>query len=320
MIQKNKSASHSLVTKNEKRAVDGIFLLNKPIGITSNLAMKKVQRLFMAEKAGHTGSLDPLATGMLPVCLGEATKFSQYGLDADKTYLATAAWSVQTDSADATGTVIARAEPISFGQAELEAMLLEFIGESEQSPSLFSALKHQGKPLYEYARQGIIVPKKCRTICIYALELLSFDEHSFSLRVHCSKGTYIRTLIEDIAARLGTYAHITALHRESVSGFENTPMVTLEALEALSNPDRDAQLLSTEHLLSDFPEIVLDDALAKALLQGRELALECEAGTVRAYHKAGHFLGLIQRVPDSRYRGLRLVRTDRMEFGSLGEK
>lgn len=295
-----------------KRAIDGIFLLNKPGGITSNLAMKKVQRLFMAEKAGHTGSLDPLATGMLPVCLGEATKFSQYGLDADKTYIAKAAWSIKTDSADATGSVIAKAPPIVFDRLALETVLQHFLGESEQSPSLFSALKYQGKPLYEYARQGIDVPKKRRTITIYAIELLSFDVEHFSIRVSCSKGTYIRTLIEDIAAQLETYAHIVALHREAIAGFEEMPMHNLEALHALEPQEKDAMLLGADHLLLDFPQAYLDVNEAKALLQGRDLAVAHEADTLRAYHANGYFLGLIQKVEDGIYRGLRLVRTDRV--------
>lgn len=294
-----------------KREVDGILLLDKPVGITSNLAMKKVQRFFMAEKAGHTGSLDPLATGMLPICLGEATKFSQYGLDADKIYVAKAAWSIQTDSADATGNVIARGAPITFDSAEVHAVLCDFLGDSEQSPTLFSALKYQGRPLYEYARQGIAVPKKCRTITIHALSLLSFDRDHFSIRVHCSKGTYIRTLIEDIAAKLGTYAHIVALHRESVAGFEGSMMHSLESLGAMTTDEIDAQLLGTDYLLQGFPMVYLDKAQAISLLQGRELSLACNANTLRAYQTEGRFLGLIRRVESGFYRGLRLVRSDR---------
>src|SRR3989338_3654622 len=197
----------------------GLILLNKHQDISSHSAMYKVKRLFQAEKAGHTGSLDPLATGMLPICLGEATKFSQYLLDADKSYQATGLLGSQTDTADSTGKVIACTESFSVTLGQLQQALEQFKGEVVQTTSMYSALKFQGRPLYEYARQGIAVDVKARNIAIHDLQLLAFDGQSFTIRVSCSKGTYIRNLVEDIGLALGVGAHLTQLHRLYTAGF-----------------------------------------------------------------------------------------------------
>ena len=204
--------------RNRGRRVDGILLLDKPQGITSNEALQQVKRAYGAAKAGHTGSLDPLATGMLPICLGEATKFSQYMLDADKVYITTAKLGVRTDTGDAEGEVVSE-RPVAVGQADIEQALEQFRGEITQLPSMFSAIKVDGQPLYKLAREGKEVDRPSREVSIYRLELLDVRGDEVDLEVHCSKGTYIRTLVEDLGEVLGCGAHVTMLRRLSVAGF-----------------------------------------------------------------------------------------------------
>ncbi|ELY5815772.1 tRNA pseudouridine(55) synthase TruB [Cronobacter turicensis] len=214
------------------RDVHGVLLLDKPQGLSSNDALQKVKRIYNANRAGHTGALDPLATGMLPVCLGEATKFSQYLLDSDKRYRVIARLGQRTDTSDADGTVVEE-RPVTFSEQELQDALESFRGDTMQVPTMFSALKYQGKPLYEYARQGIEVPREARPITVYELLFIRHEGDELELEVHCSKGTYIRTIIDDLGEKLGCGAHVIYLRRLAVSKYPVERMVTLEQLNAL---------------------------------------------------------------------------------------
>ncbi|MCS2152832.1 tRNA pseudouridine(55) synthase TruB [Scandinavium goeteborgense] len=214
------------------RDIHGVLLLDKPEGASSNDVLQKVKRLYNANRAGHTGALDPLATGMLPVCLGEATKFSQYLLDSDKRYRVIAKLGQRTDTSDADGLVVEE-RPIAFSATELASALDSFRGDTMQVPSMYSALKYQGKKLYEYARQGIEVPREARPITVYELLFIRHEGDELELEIHCSKGTYIRTIIDDLGEKLGCGAHVTMLRRLAVSRYPVDRMVTLEHLQAL---------------------------------------------------------------------------------------
>ncbi|WP_031519017.1 tRNA pseudouridine(55) synthase TruB [Siccibacter colletis] len=214
------------------RDIHGVLLLDKPQGLSSNDALQKVKRLYNANRAGHTGALDPLATGMLPICLGEATKFSQYLLDSDKRYRVIAKLGQRTDTSDADGQIVEE-RPVSFSAAQLDEALESFRGDTQQVPTMFSALKYQGKPLYEYARQGIVVPREARPITVYELLFIRHEGDELELEVHCSKGTYIRTIIDDLGEKLGCGAHVIFLRRLAVSKYPIERMVTLEQLNAL---------------------------------------------------------------------------------------
>ena len=283
-----------------KRELNGIFLLDKPLGGSSNHALQRVKRLFNAAKAGHTGSLDPLATGMLPICFGEATKFSQHLLDANKIYEVTAMLGVRTDTGDAEGKIISSSGgELGFTPERLMQVLQSFVGVIQQIPPMHSALKHKGRPLYEYARKGETIERPARTVTIYSLELLgagaagwSPSENTLSLRVHCSKGTYIRSLIDDIGEVLGCGAHVTALRRTMVEPFELCPMITFEELEA--SIDRDAYLLPMDAALVSWPRQILNNEIAIKLLQGKLVVLAPAPDNVPAcfYSEAGQFLGV----------------------------
>ncbi|HET8817677.1 MAG TPA: tRNA pseudouridine(55) synthase TruB [Pseudidiomarina sp.] len=218
------------------RDVSGVILLDKPLAVTSNAALQQVRRFFNANKAGHTGALDPLATGLLPLCFGEATKVSHFALEADKTYQVTAQLGVRTTTSDAEGETVSQ-QPVVVDEATIRSLLPEFEGEQRQSPSMYSALKYEGRPLYYYARLGIDVPRKTRTIHIRSIQFLDFSNDQLKLEVTCSKGTYIRTLIDDLGQRLGCGAHVAALHRTWIEGVQG-PWVTLEDLAALA-PNRE---------------------------------------------------------------------------------
>jgi tRNA pseudouridine55 synthase len=241
------------------RRVDGVLLLDKPSGITSNDALQKARRLFSAEKAGHTGTLDPMATGLLPVCFGEATKFSADLLDADKTYEATLRLGVTTTTADAEGEVL-ETRPVMVDEAALRALLPRFTGAIEQVPPMYSALKRDGRPLYELARQGIEVERAARAVTIHELTLLALAGTDVSLRVQCSKGTYIRTLAEDIGRALGCGAHLTALRRTRVGPLDLSGACTLTGIEAVAEEGREALLLPVDTLLRGLPRVNLDAA------------------------------------------------------------
>ena len=272
--------------KSRGRAVDGIFLLNKPSGISSNFALQQVRRLYGAAKAGHTGALDPLATGMLPVCLGEATKFSQHLLDSDKRYLTTAKLGIRTDSSDADGAVVEeKPVPNDITSEQIEGLLsAHFSGEIEQVPSMFSALKHQGQPLYKLARQGIKVEVKPRKVTIHEIKLTGFRGDEVDLEVYCSKGTYIRSIVEDLGLLLGCGAHVKMLHRLDVGEFKSEQMMTLDSLRAKvpENADEDTQksiqieldklLLPAWAAVAEMPSIMLDEQQTALILQGRAIA------------------------------------------------
>jgi tRNA pseudouridine55 synthase len=258
-----------MMMKSEKLDINGILLLNKPAGLTSNAVLQIVKRLYQAKKAGHTGSLDPMATGMLPICFGEATKFSQYLLDADKCYETTGLLGIKTNTGDAMGEIIARSEHFNISKATLESVLTQFVGPIDQVPSMFSALKHQGKPLYHYARAGIDITRSARQIVIHDLILQDFDGLQFSLKVRCSKGTYIRNLVEDIGECLGAGAHVTRLHRCYTMGFEHDPMVSVETLQEMSVNDRLSLLQPMERAVFDFPPILIQSVDAEHLRQGK---------------------------------------------------
>ncbi|AOZ06889.1 tRNA pseudouridine(55) synthase TruB [Cupriavidus malaysiensis] len=257
-----------------RRDVHGVLLLDKPLGLSSNDALVRAKRLLRANKAGHTGTLDPLATGLLPLCFGEATKFSQDLLEADKTYEATVCLGVTTASGDAEGEVLRR-RPVTCGPEALNAVLARFIGEIEQVPPMYSALKKDGRPLYEYARAGQTVERAARRVTIHELALLDCTlpaQPGFSMRVRCSKGTYIRTLAEDIGEALGCGAHLTALRRTQVGDLSLAGAVTLEQIEQQADEQRPALLAPVDALLQRCPPVSLDVAASARFLQGQRIA------------------------------------------------
>lgn len=284
------------------RVVHGILLLDKPTGITSNRALQQVKHLFDAQKAGHTGTLDPLATGMLPLCFGEATKMSGYLLDADKEYLAGARFGVTTDTADSEGNVLqTRALPKNFGADALREVMQGFTGPIQQVPPMYSALKHNGKRLHELARSGETVERKPRDVVIALLELLTLENDLAMFRVRCSKGTYIRTLVEDIGEAIGCGAHIISLRRTEVSPFASCKMHLWDELEALAEPESmqalDQCLLPIDRAINHLPIVTLDAPGKSYFQQGRSVGCPSIAGLesgslLRAYGPAGDFLGL----------------------------
>ncbi|WP_153915176.1 tRNA pseudouridine(55) synthase TruB [Shewanella sp. TC10] len=267
-----------MARRRKGRFINGIVLLDKGTGISSNHALQRVKRLYNANKAGHTGALDPLATGMLPVCLGEATKFSQHLLDADKRYLVTAKLGERTDTSDSDGEVV-QIRPVKFEQKLLEDSLEHFRGDTMQVPSMFSALKHQGQPLYKYAREGIEVPREARPITVFELLFVSLEGDDLTLDIHCSKGTYIRTIIDDLGEMLGCGAHVTMLRRTQVAEYPYTKMVTLEQLTELAEgTDKedessfavlDELLLPMDTAVANFPEVNLPLESVQYIMQGQ---------------------------------------------------
>jgi len=279
-------------------AVDGLLLLNKPPGMTSNRALQTVRRLLNAKKAGHTGSLDPSATGMLPLCFGEATKVCAFLLDADKTYRVTAKLGTATDTGDADGSeTIDTAEVPNLSFEEWNDVLQEFLGESMQVPPMYSALKKDGKRLYELARQGEVVEREPRKIRIDEIRLLEAAGTRLVFRVTCSKGTYVRTLVEDIAKKAGTVAHTARLHRESVGDFRAEDMLDLASVEASIDDDREgfrASLLGPDVALTGFPAIELDVSESKRFSGGQAVQVVEDGmkGLARVYEAGSRFLGV----------------------------
>jgi tRNA pseudouridine55 synthase len=280
--------------KKPRDLVDGVLLIDKPVGLSSNDALTKVKRIVNAKKAGHTGTLDPFATGLLPLCFGEATKFSQDLLEADKTYVAVVHLGVTTNTGDTEGEVIAT-RPVDVTLDQIEAALAHFRGPIMQIPPMYSALKRDGKAYYEYAREGIVLEREARPVTIHSLEFVSYEAPMLTIRVCCSKGTYVRVLGEDIGARLGCGAHLNALRRVQVGTLTTDGMVTLEQLQAHENPL--SLLAPVDALLSSFPRLDLTPELAARFLNGQRLALNREAvslpdqqGRVRVYHD-GRLLG-----------------------------
>ena len=283
--------------RSKGRKINGILLLNKPIGVSSNHALQRVKRLFDAAKAGHTGSLDPLATGMLPICFGEATKFSQYLLDSDKRYQVQGLLGVKTETADAEGAAISTAE-VNVSKSQVLEVMENYRGAIEQIPSMYSAIKVDGQPLYKLAREGITIERKSRPITIHELELLSFETPYVEMDAYCSKGTYIRNLIEDIGDDLKCGAHVTRLHRSEVGPYQSESMYTFEQLEALleeSGMDAlDDLLLPVYSSVDHWPEVILDTSLAFYVQQGQpiQVADTPKAGGVRLMTDKGDFLGI----------------------------
>ncbi|MDO8464036.1 MAG: tRNA pseudouridine(55) synthase TruB, partial [Gallionella sp.] len=303
------------------RPLDGVLLFDKPLDLSSNIALQKVRRLFQAEKAGHTGTLDPLATGLLPICFGEATKFSNALLDADKTYRALLRLGQTTTTGDAEGEIIAE-HPVEIGQADVDAVLARFRGEIQQLPPMHSALKHKGKPLYEYIRKGETIERELRNVAIHELVLNSFSGNELppsnfppeggraiapspsldelgrgfcelDITVRCSKGTYIRTLAEDIGAALGCGAHLVGLRRTAIAHFDLRSAYSWQQLESMTEAERDACVLPPEALMPDMPRLQLDAVQIKRLAQGQRLGLDTGLpdGKVSLYGAQG-FIGV----------------------------
>ncbi|MDP3537356.1 MAG: tRNA pseudouridine(55) synthase TruB [Azonexus sp.] len=288
------------------KQVDGVLLLDKPLGLTSNDALQKVRRLFSAAKGGHTGTLDPLATGLLPLCFGEATKFSADLLDADKTYEAVVKLGVTTDSGDADGVVIATAA-VNVVKSDILRILPKFTGDIQQIPPMHSALKRNGRPLYELARQGIEVERQPRAVTIYAIECLDFSGDSLTLRVACSKGTYIRVLAADIGAVLGCGAHLAGLRRTVVGDLDLAHAVTLAELEALDEAARTALLQPVDALLVTLPAVTVEGDAAERFRHGNPVELpEGFAGKIRVYAD-DRLIGVGEPGPDGRLWPKRLV-------------
>ncbi len=260
--------------KIQRRHLSGVFLLNKPLGISSNAALQRVRWLYRAEKGGHTGALDPLASGLLPICLGEATKFSHYLLDSTKRYQTTIHLGHSTTTGDVEGDVLFEQAVPELTQAKIEQVLATFVGDIQQVPPMYSALKKEGRPLYELARKGIEIEREARPITIEALELLSFTENSLTLDVTCSKGTYIRVLGEDIAKALNTFGHLTYLHRIKTGQFDLIPSYTIEYLESLTEFERDALLLPVFAPVDHFTRVQVPQGRAEYFSRGMESNIE----------------------------------------------
>jgi len=280
------------------RDIHGVFLLDKPQGMSSNDIMQKVKRIFQANKAGHTGALDPLATGMLPVCLGEATKFSQFLLDADKRYLVTAKLGERTDTSDAEGQVVETRE-VKVKTPEILTALEQFRGDILQVPTMFSALKHNGKPLYEYARQGITVEREARPITIFELNFIEYNAPYLTLEVHCSKGTYIRTLVDDLGEVLGCGAHVTMLRRTAVADYPTEKMLDWHALQSLAEPQDlsllDALLLPMDTAVTKLPALTLNESQTQGIGFGQRVKFDNPnslQGQVRLFSHENRFLGV----------------------------
>lgn len=310
-----------MIKKTPRRDVNGILLLDKDTGNSSNHALQQAKRLFLAKKAGHTGSLDPLASGLLPLCFGEATKFSQYLLDSDKTYLVTAQLGMKTNSGDTEGEILKTHEVPSLTVSDINRLLLQFMGPIDQIPSMYSALKHQGKRLYELARQGVEVERPARQVTIRELKLLDWDnERVLKLYIRCSKGTYVRTLIDDIGDLLGCGGTVTALRRLGVGPFEtraqeqSSKMYTLAELqdcyEAGGYASIDALLLPMDTAVSHWPTVTVNPAMAFYISTGQAVRFAGlpDSGWVRFVGENSRFLGVGEVLDDGRVAPKRLVR------------
>ena len=280
------------------RDIHGVFLLDKPQGMSSNDIMQKVKRIFQANKAGHTGALDPLATGMLPICLGEATKFSQFLLDADKRYLVTAKLGERTDTSDAEGQIV-ETRDVKVKTPEILTALEQFRGDILQVPTMFSALKHNGKPLYEYARQGITVEREARPITIFKLNFIEYNAPYLTLEVHCSKGTYIRTLVDDLGEALGCGAHVTMLRRTAVADYPTEKMLDWHALQSLAEQQDlsslDALLLPMDTAVAKLPALTLNESQTQGIGFGQRIKFDNPnrlQGQVRLFSHENRFLGV----------------------------
>jgi len=290
-----------------RRRLDAVLLLDKPVGLSSNAALQAVKRLFRAAKAGHAGTLDPLASGMLPVLFGDATKFAHLVLDADKEYLATIKLGETTSTADAEGEVLER-RPVKVDDRQIEVALARFRGSIEQTPPMHSALKRQGKPLYLLAREGKEVERRPRSVQIKLLELLERRDEQLDVRVRCSKGTYVRTLAQDIGAVLGSGAHLQALRRGTAGGFSLAEATTLNALEQMSPVERDACLIPIERLLGGLPRIELQPDAERRFRNGQSVPHPGRETGVCAVFRAGNgLIGLGELAAAGELKPLRLT-------------
>lgn len=300
--------------KRTKRNINGVLLLDKPLGFSSNQALQKVKWLYQATKAGHTGTLDPLATGLLPICLGEATKFAQYVTDADKTYFATIQLGATTTTGDAEGEVLSIA-PVNVSPSQFQAASQQFIGEISQIPPMYSALKHEGKALYEYAREGVDIARQPRLIRIQNIVVDKFEVDVAQITVICSKGTYIRTLAEDIGAQLGCGAHLIGLRRTETAGYLLPQAISIEQLECMSIEARDALLLPVDSAIDSVPKTILNADAAYYMMQGQAVWLAGNArpnislgGDLRLYDENNIFLGLGFLQSDGKIAPKRLIK------------
>ena len=299
------------------REVDGVLVLDKPLGLSSNEALQQVKSLYRAAQAGHTGSRDPLASGVLPLCFGEATKLSQYLLDADKRYLTTVKLGVRTESGDAEGKIVSERSAAGITEAQVREALLKFTGEFDQVPSMYSAVKHGGQPLYKLARQGIEVERAARHIHVYRNDLRSYAGDEVQLDIHCSKGTYVRTIAEDLGELLGCGGHVVALRRLSAGPFAEHDMVTMSELEALLEAGGtralDDKLQPIWSAVRDWPEVQLEEVTAFYLKQGRSVLVPHSParGWVRLSHQSTGtergFLGVGEVLDDGRIAPRRLL-------------
>jgi tRNA pseudouridine55 synthase len=296
------------------RALNGFLVMDKPVGLSSSQVVQKAKRMMDAQKVGHTGSLDPLATGVLPLCFGEATKFSQYLLDSDKRYWTRIKLGVITDTGDSDGQVLEERPVANVTRESIEAVLGEFRGTISQIPSMYSAIKHHGQPLYKLARMGVEVERKVRTINIYSCEVVNCDGAHFELEVHCSKGTYVRSLAEDIGEKLGCGAHVVALRRRSAGPFAEVDVVSFETLEAACQSEQAERFLKPiSSAVGDWPEVTLNAALAYYLKQGQPVLVPHAptSGWVRLslYRESspGAFIGVGEVLDDGRIAPRRLV-------------
>jgi tRNA pseudouridine55 synthase len=305
LLKKMNNKSHP------KQIVNGIILVNKPQGLTSNAVLQRVKHLFHAKKAGHTGSLDPLATGMLPLCFGEATKLSQFLLDADKCYEVTALLGIKTNTGDSMGEEISSVRDFSVSIDDVSEVVETFRGDISQIPPMFSALKHQGQPLYKLARAGKEVERKARKVSIHQIQIVSFDGKFLKLKVTCSKGTYIRTLVEDIGDKLGVGAHVTRLHRAYTAGFEDGEMYPLDDLMNKSSKELMDCLLPLDCAIGHLPVINLSKNDVFLIYQGR--AISCSNvdepldSCVRLYDEDKNFVGLGEFASPGLLKGKRLL-------------
>ena len=294
--------------KRIKREISGVLLLDKPLGASSNQALQQIKRIYQAAKAGHTGSLDPLATGLLPICFGEATKFSHFLLDADKSYRALIKLGATTTTADAEGEVIAT-HAVNVSIDEVQTTLRRFTGEIKQVPPMYSALKHEGKALYEYARAGVELARDARDVTIFDIQFHELAKDLLDVTVVCSKGTYIRTLAEDIGAALGCGAHLAGLRRLTTAHYDLAQAFTVDDLERMSPEQRDAALLPSDSAIQNLPEVVIDEDSAFYLMRGQEVwkqGLNLQ-GLFRIYSERGVFLGIGEQTATGRIAPKRLI-------------
>ena len=301
--------------KKRGRNISGILVLDKPAGMSSNGALQHVKRLFNANKAGHTGNLDVPATGLLPICLGEATKVSAYLLDSNKTYRARCKLGITTTTGDAAGEIVDTKDVPDILSSDVEQAFQKFIGDIEQVPPMYSALKQDGKRLYELAYKGIEVERKARSITVYSIDLIDFNSDEFEIEVSCSKGTYIRTLAEDIGQELGCGAHILTLRRLEAGPFKESQMITPQKLQDIADSGMeklDETLLPMDMALVHIPEIHLAEDVAYYLCQGQAVTVSGlpKSGRLRIYDKTGQFIGLGEVADDGRLAPKRLINKD----------